>query len=461
MKKKLSILFFLQLFILLLGISSTGYATVSLTELQNNIQKIEDAGLLQSGATQTMINSDGWNNSSDSVVSLSNIRSDYLIVITTSNSDEYANRIFILFGDGECQNLSTNPSSRLYYNWTFRGPQFYLSGSSVNAGLHNLNKASFLYAYSTGGINTRSLQLSAGQELNYKIINIGIDWTYITGYQTTSVAGFNSTFYGYNRDYGVSFWNLGYLDGQDDFPKLRINLYKIYSTNIQQLVIDTSIVRSSFGWGTNNGIVTLSSNGLLAIASRLMNYSPYYMIVYAINDNEEVIDSCDAYFVFRQFGDAFPGTIGSGDYNGSGDYSSQNSTNDIIDSLTDTIEADSTLNNFFSGDTDDFASNLGYSPIENPFVSIISNTLQSMIDIILGSGNVDLDFSFGHQTYIVHSDDFTLPNGSIKTFVILVSNGFLVWLIVKYGMMLYTWINSGRIQNLMNEVNGHWYRFLF
>lgn len=272
------------------------------------------------------------------------------------------------------------------------------------------------------------------------------------------IANYNSyqNVYTKKYDYSVQNWIMGDIVFSENY-----NRYEIQLLDTDGNVLQRGIYNKTLNTNTNYNIFITSSGNHLYVKSSYITFKKIYtLVIYPQDESGNISDNnFVGTFLYLPLNASFSGDVILS--TGSGDYTTQNSSNDIVDSLTDTSEADSTLNNFFSGDTNDFANNLGYSPIENPFVSIISNTLQSMIDIILGSGNVDLDFSFGHQTYVVHSDDFTLPNGSIKTFVTLVSNGFLVWLIVKYGMMLYTWINSGRIQNIMNEVNGHWYRLLF
>lgn len=202
----------------------------------------------------------------------------------------------------------------------------------------------------------------------------------------------------------------------------------------------------------------------------------YTLTIYASdevinNDNTNIDDSRVLTYIFLPENATISGgTItdaGSGD-----NYTNQDSTNDIINNinnstndinntLTDTSEANDTINNFFSGDADSFANSIGYSPIENPFVAIIRNTLTSLVNVFLGNGNVTLQISWAGENITLNSDDFTLPSGPIKTFIALICNGFLLWAIVKYGFVLYQWINSGRLQNMVNEVNGHWYKMLF
>ena len=76
--------------------------------------------------------------------------------------------------------------------------------------------------------------------------------------------------------------------------------------------------------------------------------------------------------------------------------------------------------------------NTGYSPLENPFSSVIFESYASLNDVLLGSGDVTFRYiSFDLDIKINSRGDF-LPPGLIKNFVSLVSNGFMS--IYKYGL---------------------------
>ena len=135
-------------------------------------------------------------------------------------------------------------------------------------------------------------------------------------------------------------------------------------------------------------------------------------------------------------------------------------TEPILDTLTDDEQVSGELAGLISGDATDIASRFGYSPVENPFTTVILDVMTDMTDILLGSGDQTLNFGFGGKNIIVHSSDFVLPTNRITTFLHLLVNGFFIWGIYKYGFTLYQWINSGRLQNLVNEANRHQY-YLF
>lgn len=161
----------------------------------------------------------------------------------------------------------------------------------------------------------------------------------------------------------------------------------------------------------------------------------------------------------------YPGNTFSGDYNNQ--YNQQQQTNDIIsttenntqeiiDTITDDSEVQTGLDNF-TNSSGDILNNFGYSPIDNPFYAVIDFVLNSVKDVLLGSGNVTLNVGWHGYNTVLRSQDFTLPDNAVVTLIHLICNGFFIWGLYKYGFKLYQWINSGRLQNLVNEANDHQY----
>ena len=130
----------------------------------------------------------------------------------------------------------------------------------------------------------------------------------------------------------------------------------------------------------------------------------------------------------------------------------QQNLQDQTDQLLDSSEVDSILGGFSS--SGDILDAFGYSPIENPFVVVIRNVFVGLNDVLLGSGNQTLDLSSFGMQLVLHSEDFVLPDNIITTFIHLVCNGFFVYGLYKYGFKLIQWINTGRLQNLLDETSG-------
>lgn len=164
-----------------------------------------------------------------------------------------------------------------------------------------------------------------------------------------------------------------------------------------------------------------------------------------INDSHTVITN----------GVVDPNNTFSGDYKDEYDsiIDNQQDVNNISEAIGDTILDDSEVDNMLSGfnTSGDILNTLGYSPIENPFSSVILRVIQALNDVLLGSGDVTLNLSAFELDMEINSSDFTLPNGLIKNFVSLVSNGFMIWVIYKYGFKLYMMINTGKFKNLIDE----------
>lgn len=258
-------------------------------------------------------------------------------------------------------------------------------------------------------------------------------------YQIGSWNGSNYIFsnfknlYNYNRDGFFPSWSPG-TSTQDNNGRYRTNLY--FNT-----------------YNNDNNIFVYK------FTSRFSNIEPLYAYFYCVNGYTNIIS-----------GVIFPSNTFSGDYNSI--YDSQQNTNNIIggitenqdnntDKITDTLTDDSNVQNelggFFSGDADQFANKIGYNIVENPFISVVERVCRGVTNVILGTDQASLQIGFGGQNYILRSQDFILPDNAITTFIHLMCNGFLVWIIYKYGFKLFEWIREGRLNNLVNEANDHQY----
>lgn len=172
-----------------------------------------------------------------------------------------------------------------------------------------------------------------------------------------------------------------------------------------------------------------------------------YELYYYIYNNYTVV----------QNGSVIPTSTFTGDYQQQ--YDTQTTTNEIIeniqqnaDNVSDTLTDDSQVNNILD-DTlsgDKLINDIGFNFVVNPFENFIKTTLQGFTNALLGEGNVVYHIPLIGTSITINSNDFVLPEHPFFDFIHLVLNAFVVYMIAKYGFQLYDWINTGRIQNLLN-----------
>lgn len=292
---------------------------------------------------------------------------------------------------------------------------------------------------------------SVGYQVN------GLSETYYTvtsGYQTYLGSIYDSAYVG-KIDYQLGSWN-----GNSYSFSTYKNVYNYNKNGYFPTWASGTTTRDNNGRYTtyfyldllnqNNNVVVLRISPLLSDLNTL------YMYFYCFDGHTHVIS-----------GIIYPTNTFSGDYiqqynqqeqiNTITSQSNQN-TQDLQDTITDDSKVDSMLEETLSGDK--IINDIGFNFIVNPFEDIIKNTLIGFTNALLGSGNETINFSIYNHNYAIHSEDFTLPNGALKSFISLLCNAFVVYNICKYGFKLYEWINTGRIQNLVNEQNRHQY-YLF
>lgn len=289
----------------------------------------------------------------------------------------------------------------------------------------------------------------------YTIANT-TDWTYhgITqGYQI-NVGSVTDSQYIDNIQYRFGSWNGSeYVWG---------NFKTLYDYN------RNGFINNYFSGSTtnNNGVLTTTfyidtynnGNNILQIVVRpdSPDLTTHYHYYYVLNNNTSIVGSV-----------IYPANTFSGDYEQQ--YNQQEQTNNItgsvedsadkvIETITDDSQVNSMLDETLSGDK--IIRDIGFNYVVNPFENIIKNTLIGFTNALLGSGDETIDFTIYDNSYSIHSEDFNLPDGEFKSFFSLLCNAFVVYNICKYGFKLYEWINTGRIQNLVNEQNRHQY-YLF
>lgn len=288
------------------------------------------------------------------------------------------------------------------------------------------------------------------------------DFTPNSNLELVSVNGFQNCYYIKNSNWVNGFQNLGSIFKSSNFNTVEIERYYYNNT--------------TYNWnrlGTINRLDFLSlidSNNTLNIdlmSTKYTNGGYVYRLTFKSNTidfNDIVVN-----IYIESSNDIVNGGVLNTSDTFSGDfYDNYNNTNnnietqEKIDNVSDTLTDDSQIDDMMTGllSGDNLLNEIGFSPIDNPFTSVVLQVVTDVTDIILGSGHEVIEIGWRGHTEYLDSDDFVLPNGIIKTFISLISNGFLVWAIFKYGFKLYEWINEGRLNNLMNEATGHDY-YLF
>lgn len=460
---------------LLLGLCGSCYA-VDLGQVKNLVYNamVTGNGVSESDARIIITDYDYW----DTIESYCN-DSYQLVGARTSTNGRY---------EFYFEPISYNTQLYVYtYNneirsdlYVKRNLQFVLSGSTFNAKPTSWNNASSTHfrvfdLYSENDIYTYNTEniLYHGPYSEPSWFNTTGDyyseivWNFIPNGSTVTLQNDNQWTYrlisgGWGIDFGsisdsewvnkisyrVAYWNKG-LNKFGSYGSNFITIYD-YSKN-------GPLYRYWSGTTTNlNGIYTTR------ITLDNYNYQNCLMqiIIESSNPNELPTKYIDYYIessnTVVQNGVVITSSIFSGDY--MGDYDNQqqeNQNNDntdkIIDAVTDDSQVDNMLGDFFN--SGDLLNDIGYSPLENPFTSVILDLAQEFQDALLGTGNETLTIGWRGYSTTLHSEDFILPPSPLTTFIHLICNGFLIFSIYKYGFELFQWVNQGRLDNLLNEAN--------
>lgn len=278
----------------------------------------------------------------------------------------------------------------------------------------------------------------------------GLNETYYTitsGYQSYLGSIFDSAYVG-KIDYQLGTWN-----GNSYSFSTYKNVYNYNRNGYFPTWASGTTTRDNNGRYTTYFYLDLlnQSNNvvILRITPRLSDLNTLYMYFYCFDGHTHVVS-----------GIIYPNNTFSGDYiqqyneqeqtNTITSQSNQN-TQDLQDTLTDDSQVEDMQNEFFN--SGDLMENVGFHPLENPFVEFLDTIIRGVQNTLLGTGNQTLDISFMGSTQRLHSEDFVLPNNALTTFIHLLCNGWFIFHLAKYGFELFHWINTGRLQNLVNEAN--------
>lgn len=148
------------------------------------------------------------------------------------------------------------------------------------------------------------------------------------------------------------------------------------------------------------------------------------------------------------------GVIDTGDTFSGDNYTNYNNdtnTDKIIDNTNDDSNVDNIINEQLSGDVNDFASKVGYNPIQNPFIHVIEFLLNGICNTVLGSGDVTLDFSFRGVNWVLDSSDLVTPTNALTNFMGVLLSALYVFAFYKYGFHVYEKLQEGDITSVINS----------
>ena len=471
-KKKISILLLLLLAVLFIGSFSTSYArNVTLTE--SDIDKVIEYYV--SGTT--VINS--YKEKLHLKLQAVYDNFDSCTIVVDNNVNAYVTITLYGYNRNEVVSISNNKnlnymslsmasnSKHMYTGWQYNlngGNNIYQNNltGSITFGTGSHLRTTYLCVSTDLGNNLftgpwESTDIIWAEKFVFSPTSTNFDICSIQGLTTPSQV------YVYDRSNG-HILTIGYLEQFSFLDNITVLRYRYSKTN---------------GWFETSSYATDNFNGynvqddILTYTIDIDNISSDTLVLFSFQPNDEQFVNQDFWLYIKSSntvinnGVIIPDDTFTDNYynNYNNDTNTDkivdNNTNDtdkITDTLTDDSQVDNILGNNFSGDN--LLNNIGYNPIANPFSTIILNTMTNFTDALLGSGSQTLSFTIFNNTITISSDDFALPNGELRNFISLICNGFLVYEICKYGFKLYQWINTGRIQNLVNEANNHQY-YLF
>ena len=140
----------------------------------------------------------------------------------------------------------------------------------------------------------------------------------------------------------------------------------------------------------------------------------------------------------------------SGDYYNN--YNNDQNTQAIINNTNNDSEVDTTLNEFISGDYQDVANKFGFKLFTQEYYDFIYYTVTEIVDVLTESGDVYFDYSMHGETPTrIYASSFTTPNGTLKTFLQMFLISCTVYAFYKYIADLLELISTGNILEALDE----------
>lgn len=420
LKNKFFILFHILSLVLLLGLFSTSYATMSKADAFDFCK--ENSGY------STLFESPS-NNESTNYISYANFlsylenRTEQYYYVRLDNS-LYTQKYFTIEFFDNVINVSdtgftfvtneektgTNKEFQTYWNW------YYTRGNTTN-------KYTSGYTYSFPTTAVKMYMLYGNGEILAASFDVGPQTSFIPNYDHIVTVNSHNNVNAILRNYSIYQWKIGETE---NFSQLDAFMFLLNDLSLGYRVGNVTGYRELNQISGNGALYFQPPN--LYVNSRYISYNHLYqLIVSKTYNNNETLEYY--YFVFLPLN----AVISNGQIIsvGSGDYSVQDSTNaiianqesgdnKIIGTLTDDSEIDSILDNEFtsnSGDIEVYAEKFGFTALDNPFTTFLLHILDSTFDALTEPNDVVLSADYKTLHFELNSGDFTTPASPLKDFI--------------------------------------------
>lgn len=306
------------------------------------------------------------------------------------------------------------------------------TGTLLVSGGFTFEDANIVYIYTTCNINTTEFTLSAGEEYGGSYLTESFEFNPVHSQIVNTSSGYLGV-HAYKYDYSISKWRLGIISEYlSEYPIYHLILYnQLYASG------DDIIAEGYYNNTTleNTSADLFVSNNEVYIKSRLLSYN----VVYTLMIYPETLtgsfsnDNYQGTFIFLPLNSSISGD--SITDAGSGGYSQQDSTNDILNTLTDTSDIGDALSiSTFNENSGDIATAMGYTDFDNPFYDFIIGVWDEILDLFEASpNNQQLSFTIHGNTYFIQSDDYMIPDSNpLKIFVSSALTVGCIFLIYQY-----------------------------
>lgn len=230
--------------------------------------------------------------------------------------------------------------------------------------------------------------------------------------------------------------------GENEFYQLDITL-----NNSNMIDLGTISIVPGVGTIDDNSAIFLQGNQVW-----LKNVYVYYTKPYDLEFR--LYHDANTSTIYRYFYRFYPqdSILSNGNITYSGDtaFNGLDMSQLIIGNITDVSNVDNIYGTYF-GVSGEIYNDFGYSNYDNDYQDFLLNLYTQIRNSLLSSGDVVFSFEYMGKNMTVHSNDFTVPNNSLKLF----ANTFLVFgtfvLFFQYLMKFYHRLQEGNIVGALNH----------
>lgn len=215
----------------------------------------------------------------------------------------------------------------------------------------------------------------------------------------------------------------------------------------------------------NDGALQINENFEVYAVNRLLKYSTQYQLEiesYYGDGGDNLYEDIDWFIFLPQNAVIDNGVITS---LGSGDFTNQDVTNQIIDNnnenfmnTIDFYQDDSQVNTeidaMFSGDTNEIVSGLNFPNLENNYFVVIYNAVTGITDTLQMSGDPYFDISLhGETPKRIYASDFTTPPSVLKTFISMSMVFGTIYCLYLQLSGFINLLNTGHVKDAINQID--------